>query len=122
VGAVEGRGAPEAVHVAHRLGNLDVPLGAHLLVDERLREDGLEVGGPGGLVRLGIEHRGHLDAEGLQVGVQVVPVRREIGFVEEELRLLVVGHGGERHSGKLARMHGQDLRSRGKGQGGTARR
>jgi hypothetical protein len=46
VGAKQRRRAPQAEHLAHRLGDLDLALGADLLLDQRHRKQRRQVIGP----------------------------------------------------------------------------
>ncbi len=87
-GAVERRGPPEAVDLAHGLGDLDPALLRDLLLDEGHREERREVGRPDRLLRARVEHRRQVER---QVGLEVVPGLRHLGLGQDELG--VVGHG-----------------------------
>src|SRR5439155_17941548 len=82
---VEGRGTPEAVDVEDLFGNRDLRLLAHLLEDQRHREEGREVVGADRFAGARMEH-------GLRrvrhVGDGVVPTPGELRLIEQELRLL----------------------------------
>ena len=84
VGAVERRRAPEPVHVAHRLRDLDLGLHRDLLADQLHREDRREVVRPGRLHRARVQRRQRLAG---QVGEQVDPVGRDAVLGERELGL-----------------------------------
>ena len=87
--AVQRRRAPELVGLAHGLGDLDLRLGADLLEDQRHREDGAEVFGPGGRHRARMQGRQRIAGE---VGQEVDPMRRDRVLAEQELRMRI-GHG-----------------------------
>ena len=55
--AVERRGAPLAVDVAHRFRDLDLAIGAHFLQDQRHRKQRLEVGRAHRLLGARVQHR-----------------------------------------------------------------
>ena len=83
--ADQRRRPPHAVDVAHRFGNLDVALGRDLLEDQRHRKQRLEIGRPDRLLGARMQHgRQRLR----QVGRQVVPGLRNLGFVQHELDLI----------------------------------
>ena len=79
---VQGRRPVERVRLAHRIGDLDLPVGADLLEDEAHREQRREVGGPDRLVGPRVERRGRGRPE---VGGDVVPGPRDPVLVEDEL-------------------------------------
>ena len=85
-------GPPQAVDVEHAARDVDVLLGGDLLLDQRHREERGEVLGPDRLVGAGVQRRWRRRRE---VGHDVVPLRRDLGLVEEEGRAL--GH----HAGHL---------------------
>jgi len=66
---------PQPVHVLHLFRDLDVPFGAHLLLDEFHREERREGVRPDGLHGARVQRRRHFHAEFRQVGVDIVPVR-----------------------------------------------
>ena len=83
LGAVQGRRAPHLVDLADAIGDLDPALGRHLLADDGHGEDG-------GEIRWGQRlecPRAQERAERLgDVREDVVPVRRQIVFRQQELR------------------------------------
>ena len=89
MGAKQGRRPPQLKHFAHRLGNLNLALQAHLLHDQGHREQRRQIVRTHRLHGAGVQYRG----QGLgQVGLQVVPELGHLVFVQEVLGLL--GHGG----------------------------
>ena len=82
-GAIERGGAPQLVDVADAIGDLDPALRRDLLPDDRHREDGGEVRGRQRLERPRAQER----TERLRdVREDVVPVRRQLVFRQQELR------------------------------------
>jgi hypothetical protein len=82
VGAKQRRRAPQAEHLAHRLGDFDFALGGHLLLDDGHREQRRQVGRADRLQRARVQHRRH----GLgQVGLDVVPELRDLAFLQQVL-------------------------------------
>src|SRR5256885_5136803 len=69
-GGVERRGPPQPIDIPDRLGDLDPPLLAHLLLDELHRKERRQVLGPDRLAGGGMERRG---AGGAGGGPGVVP-------------------------------------------------
>ncbi len=82
VGAEERGRPPQLVDVAHRLRNLNVPLGADLLHDQRHREEHAQEVGRHRLQRAGMQHR--LRRHG-HIGVDVVPCLWQLAFVQQKL-------------------------------------
>ena len=74
VRAIQRRGTPEPVDLAHRLGDLHLALGGDLLHDQFHREQRREVVGPHRLQGAGVQHRGQRLG---QVGLDVVPALRD---------------------------------------------
>ena len=79
---------PESEHVEHAAGDVDVRVARHLLFDQRHREQRRQVVGPDRLVGARMQRRRRRRR---QVGDDVVPLRRDLGLFEQDLR--VVGHG-----------------------------
>ena len=77
--------APDLVGVPHRFGDLDPAFAADLLLDELHRKERCEVRGSDGLPRAGMERRRERHR---QIGLNVVPVRRQVFLVKQELSLL----------------------------------
>src|SRR3990170_709304 len=94
--AVERRRPPQAVEGAHGLGDLDPALLADLLLDQLHREQRRQVLGPDRLAGAGVQRRRQ---GGLEVGLDVVPLRRDVLLVEQELGAVLVGR--LRHTGLL---------------------
>jgi len=86
---VQRRRTPQSVDLGHSIGNRDPALGAHLLSDQRLREDRRQIGRPGGLLG-GRVQRGRRGSR--KIGSEVVPVRRHLVLGQQELGALI-GHG-----------------------------
>ncbi len=86
--AEQRRRPPLPVDVAHRPRNLDLALGAHLLLDQRHRKQRREIVGADRLQRPRVQHRGRRRR---QVRHDVVPEFRDVGFVEQVLDGF--GHG-----------------------------
>ena len=84
-GAIEGRWAPHAVDVAHRRRDFDVPLGAHLLADQRHRKERREIGGADRLSRPWVQH---WRRRRRQIGDDVVPGVRNPVLAHQIFRLL----------------------------------
>jgi hypothetical protein len=89
--AVERRGAPQAVDVAHLVGDLDPALLADLLLDQFHGEQRGEVRRADRLLGAGMQHRRR---RRLEVGLDVVPLGRDVLLVERELRALAIDLGG----------------------------
>ncbi len=83
-GAEERARAPEAEDVDDLLGDVDVPLGRHLLPDQLHREDRREVAGRRRFARLRVERRVE---RGGQVGLDIVPPAGHLLLVEVDLGL-----------------------------------
>src|SRR5439155_18880295 len=81
-GAVERRRPPQPIDIPDLLGDRDPPLLAHLLLDELHRKERRQVLGPDRLAGAGMERRGQ---RGLEIGLDVVPLRRDVLLVEEKL-------------------------------------
>ena len=90
-GAEQRRRAPLPIDVAHRLRDLDLALGAHLLLDHRAREDHRQVVRGDRLLGAGMQHRGQRLG---QIGVDVVPGLGQVFFVEQVFD--AVAHDGLR--------------------------
>src|SRR5207244_11780337 len=87
----ERRRPPQPIDVADLVGDLDPPLLAHLLLDELHREEWGEVLGPDRLAGPRMEGRRQ---RGLDVGLDAVPIGRNVLLAGDELRLaLVAGIG-----------------------------
>ncbi len=83
-GSDERGRTPDLVDVQDLIGDLDVPLLAHLLGDEAHGEEGGQVVGADGLVGARMNHRRHGHGE---VGLDVVPVPRHLSLVRERSSL-----------------------------------
>ena len=83
MGAVQRARPVEPVRLADGLGDLDLPVAADFLADERHREQRGEVVWADGLAGARMEHRGGWHRE---VGDDVVPGARDALLVEDELR------------------------------------
>ncbi len=81
--AIQRRGAPELVDVANAIGDLDPALPRHLLADDCHREDRGEIRGRQRLERPRAQERAELLRD---IGEDVVPVRRQLVFRQQELR------------------------------------
>ena len=79
--AHERRRAPYPVNLLHLLGNVDVTLGRHLLVDQFLGEDRRHLLLRDGLFRSGVQRRERFVGH---VGHDVVPLRGHLFFGEAE--------------------------------------
>ena len=90
--ADQRRRAPEAEHLAHRLGNGHVALGADLLQDQLHQEQRRQVVRADRLQRARVQHRRRSHR---QIGGDVVPVLRHLALVEQEL-------GGRAHGRPLS--------------------
>ena len=85
VSAKQGGRAPQLKHFAHRFGDFNLALQAHLLHDQGHREQRRQVIWPHRLHGTGVQHRG----QGLgQVGLQVVPELGHLVFVQKVFGLL----------------------------------
>src|SRR5262249_9607372 len=82
VGTIKRAGPPDAIDLTHLFRDLDPAVLRHFLGDDRLREDGGEVGWSQGLqgrwVQVG---RGRFR----KVGQDVVPALRDVSFGEQDL-------------------------------------
>ena len=77
---VEWRGAPLPIDLAYRLGDLDLALAAHLLLDHGTREDHRQIVRRNGL--LGARMQDRIERR-RKIGVDVVPSAREMLLVEQ---------------------------------------
>ncbi len=106
--AVQRAGTPQAVDLAHLLGDLDPPLGGRLLRDEPHREERGQVVGDQRLLRARVQRRRRGRRE---VGDDVVPVRRDVVLVEEHLRGF--SHGKTLGRGRTPRRASRGASNRG---------
>ena len=107
--AIERRRPPQPPDVEHLLGDRDLGLLAHLLLDERHREERRQIVRPDRLAGARVQH-------GLRrvrhVGADVVPARRQPVLVEQELGLLhlsSVGADTGKRRGLTRRLSRQDV-------------
>ena len=89
VRAVQRARPPQPVDVEHLVGDVDVLLGRHLLHDQVHREQRRQVVGPDRLAGAGVQHRRRRRRQVVQ---HVVPARRHLALVEQDLVLLHLGH------------------------------
>ena len=82
VGADQGRGAPEGEDLHHGLGDVEEPLGAHLLLEEGPGEDAQHLVGGDGLPRGRTDGGSH---GGGHVGEDVVPLLGHVFLRQEYL-------------------------------------
>src|SRR5437867_4064295 len=90
--AVEGRRSPQPIDLPDLLGDRDPPLLAHLLLDELHRKERRQILRSDRLAGAGMKRRGQ---RGLEVGLDVVPLRRDVLLVEEKLGVVA---GLSRHA------------------------
>ena len=84
--AIERRRSPQCINVAHLVGNLDIPLGADLLLDQLHREQWGQVRRTKRLLGAGMQRRRQLHSCRGQIGVDVVPVGRYVLFGKHDFR------------------------------------
>jgi hypothetical protein len=105
-GAVQRGAAPLAVDVADRLRNLNPAVGGDLLLDDGHREDGGEVLRADRLHRAGVDHRRERHG---QVGRDVVPRGRDLGFGEQVFDVVHESVGTGRAAGGVSGARGKGL-------------
>ncbi len=123
VGAEQRRRPPQPVHVEHAAGDVDVAVLRDLLHDERHREQRRKVVGPDRLHRARVQRRRRRRGE---VRNDVVPLRRDLIFAQQDLGLHDTPHRDElatgRDDGTVARCAGSVSRhANGPGAGAALR-
>src|SRR5207249_8678058 len=84
---IEWRRPPQAIDVTDLVRDLDPALLADLLLDQLHREERRQILGPDRVLRGRVEHRRR---RRLQVGLDVVPLRRDVLLVEQELGAITI--------------------------------
>src|SRR6266478_5921 len=85
--AIERRRPPQPIDVTDLVRDLDPALLADLLLDQLHRKQRRQILRPDRVLRPGVEHRRR---RRLEVGLDVVPLRRDVLLVEQELRAIPI--------------------------------